>query len=98
MSTKSSIARGLNYHLYTDLSVEATVYLELEGVAFETGKKRLKVAIPIAVWEVLRQYPGIDLSMADVSKETMRKMVEFAVRKRPGCMRRPTRTRNLVLA
>lgn len=82
MSTKSSIVHGLNFHLYTDLLVEATVYLELEGVAFETGKNRLKVAIPEAVWEVMRQYSCVDLSMADLSDDKMRQIVESAVRER----------------
>ena len=82
MLTKSSIARGPNFHLYSEWSKENEVYLELEGVEFEARKNRVNVAIPIAIWEVIRRYPGVDLSMADISDVKMRQAVEYAVQER----------------
>jgi len=43
------------------------VYLELEQVQFEASYNRVMVPIPVHIWEVIRQYPGIDLSWADKS-------------------------------
>jgi hypothetical protein len=43
------------------------VYLELEQVQFEASYNRVMVPIPVHIWEVIRQYSGIDLSWADKS-------------------------------
>jgi hypothetical protein len=82
MSTKSSIVHGPNFHLYAEVFEDADVYLELEGVQFEASARGIKVAIPVAVWEVIRQHTPVDLSFADKTDDDIRRMVESEVEER----------------
>lgn len=75
MSTKTTIAHGPNFHLYHEALDEDYVYLELEGTQFEAGSNRVMVPIPVHVWEVIRQYPGIDLKYADKTDAELRQYV-----------------------
>jgi len=79
MSTKATIAYGPNFHLYHEALDEDYVYLELEGTQFEASYNRVMVPIPVHVWEVIRQYPGIDLRYADKTDEELREYVEHEV-------------------
>ncbi len=65
MSTKATIAYGQTFHFYHEVLDHDYVYLELEQVQFEASYNRVMVPIPVHIWEVIRQYPGIDLSWAD---------------------------------
>lgn len=67
MSTKATIAYGDTFHFYHEVLDDSYVYLELEQVEFEASYNRVMVPIPVHIWEVIRQYPGIDLSWADKS-------------------------------
>ncbi|MEA5452098.1 hypothetical protein VB780_26220 [Leptolyngbya sp. CCNP1308] len=67
MSTKATIAYGQTFHFYHEALDDNYVYLELEQVQFEASYNRVTVPIPVHIWEVIRQYPGIDLSWADKS-------------------------------
>lgn len=67
MSTKATIAYGQTFHFYHEVLDDSYVYLELEQVQFEASYNRVMVPIPVHIWEVIRQYPGIDLSWADKS-------------------------------
>ncbi|MFQ4137293.1 hypothetical protein PGN35_013330 [Nodosilinea sp. PGN35] len=67
MSTKATIAYGQTFHFYHEALDDNYVYLELEQVQFEASYNRVMVPIPVHIWEVIRQYPGIDLSWADKS-------------------------------
>ncbi|PZO38595.1 MAG: hypothetical protein DCF17_14365 [Shackletoniella antarctica] len=67
MSTKATIAYGKTFHFYHEVLDDNCVYLELEQVEFEASCNRVMVPIPVHIWEVIRQYPGIDLSWADQS-------------------------------
>ena len=82
MSTKATIAYGPNFHLYHEVLDEDYVYLELEGVQFEASYNRVLVPIPIHIWEVIRQYPGIDLAFADKTADEIRGYVEQQVDER----------------
>ncbi len=82
MSTKSTIAHGPNFHLYNEALDESNVYLEVEETQFEAGYNRVMVPIPVHIWEVIRQYAGIDLSYADKTDEELRQYVEEEVDKR----------------
>lgn len=82
MSTKSTIAYGPKFHLYHDLLEDTDVYLELECAKCEASEHHVMVAIPFAVWELIRQYPAVDLSWADTSDDEIRRFVESEVRKR----------------
>jgi hypothetical protein len=69
MSTKATIAYGPTFHFYHEALDDDYVYLELEQVAFEASYNQVMVPIPVHIWEVIRQYPGVDLSWADKSDE-----------------------------
>jgi hypothetical protein len=83
MSTKSTIVYyGSSFHLYHELADEDSVYLELEGVHFETSYNRVVVPIPVHIWEVIRAFAGVDLSWADWTDEELRAYVERRVDER----------------
>lgn len=69
MSTKSTIAYGPTFHLYHEALDDDYVYLELEQVQFEASYNRVMVPIPVHIWEVIRQYQGIDFSWAEKSDQ-----------------------------
>ena len=69
MSTKSTIAYGPTFHLYHEALDDNYVYLELEQVQFEASYNLVMVPIPVHIWEVIRQYPGIDFSWAEKSDQ-----------------------------
>lgn len=69
MSTKSTIAYGSTFHFYHEALDDSYVYLELEQVEFEASYNRVMIPIPVHVWEVIRQYPGIDLSWVEKSDQ-----------------------------
>jgi hypothetical protein len=79
MSTKSTIAYGPSFHLYHELADENAVYLELGGVRYEASYNRVIVPIPVHVWELIRAYAGVDLSLVDWSDEELRAYVERRV-------------------
>ena len=82
MSTKSSIAYGVNFHLYHEVFDEDLVYLELEGVQFEASYNRVLVPIPVHIWEFIRQYPGVDLGWVDKTDAEIAEHVEYEVDQR----------------
>jgi hypothetical protein len=82
MSTKATVAYGSNFHLYKEALDEDFIYLELEGVSFEANYNRVMVQIPVHIWEVIRQYPGTDLSWSDKTDEEIESYVEQKVNKR----------------
>jgi hypothetical protein len=79
MSTKATIAHGPNFHFYHEVFDDDHVYLELEGAQFEAGYNRVMVPIPVHIWEVVRQYSGVDLSFAEKTDEELQRYVEQEV-------------------
>lgn len=82
MSTKATIAHGKNFHLYHEALDDRYVYLELEDVPFEASYNRVMVPIPTHIWEVIRKYPGVDLSLVDKTDDELRAEVERNVDER----------------
>jgi hypothetical protein len=83
MSTKSTIVSGPTFHLYLELADgEDAVYLELDGVHYQATYNRVVVPIPVHIWEVIRAYPGVDLSWAAWSDEELRAYVERRIDER----------------
>jgi hypothetical protein len=82
MSTKSSIAYGPNFHLYNDAFDEENVYLELNEADFEASRNHVTLTIPAFIWEHIRQFAGVDLSLAGKTEEQIRLEVEEAVDER----------------
>jgi hypothetical protein len=57
MSTKSSLVSGPSFHLYEECFDPAkNVWLDLDGCEFEATPRGLRIEIPLAVWEVIRQH------------------------------------------
>ncbi len=71
MSTKYSLARGPQFHLYCEVFDEDNVYLELDGTQFEAGYNRVLLPIPAHIWEVIRRYPSMNLDALPTQKEKM---------------------------
>lgn len=82
MSTKITVAYGDNFHLYRESLDEDYIYLEMEGVKFEASYNQVMMPIPIHIWEVIRQYPGIDLSWASRTDDEIMRHVEQEVDRR----------------
>jgi hypothetical protein len=82
MSTKATIAYGPTFHFYNEVFDEDHVYLRLEQVQFEAGSNRVMVPIPVHIWEVIRRYAGIDLSLAEKTDEELLAEVVRAVDER----------------
>jgi hypothetical protein len=82
MSTKATLAYGPTFHFYQEVFDDDAVYLELEGVQFEAGYNRVMVPIPVHIWEVIRQYPGVDLSFAEKTDAELEQLVEQEVEER----------------
>ncbi|MEM8723657.1 MAG: hypothetical protein AAGE84_30990 [Cyanobacteria bacterium P01_G01_bin.39] len=82
MSTKITVAYGDNFHLYREGFDQDYIYLEMEGVQFEASYNQVMVPIPIHIWEVIRQYPGIDLSWASRTDDEILRHVEQEVDQR----------------
>src|SRR5579872_1898583 len=77
MSTKSTIAYGDNFHFYHEVFDEEFVYLTLEGVEFTAYRNQVTVAIPLAVWEVIRKRAGVEeFSLADKTDEELQKLAQ----------------------
>jgi hypothetical protein len=55
------------------------IYLELEGVPYEATYQRVMVPIPVHIWEVIRRYPGVDLSFAEKTDAEIQAYVEREV-------------------
>jgi hypothetical protein len=77
-----TVAHGPNFHLYREVFDDRHLYLELEGVQYEATYNRVMVPIPVHIWEVIRQYEGVDLSFADKTDEEVRQYVEPEVDER----------------
>ena len=82
MSTKATVAYGSNFHLYKEVMDDDFIYLQLEGVQFEASYNQVMVPIPIHIWEVIRQYSGVDLSWSDKTDDEITQYVEQEVKKR----------------
>lgn len=94
MSTKFSIACGPDFHFYHEAFEQDAVYLELEKAFFEASPDKVTVAIPVVVWEVIRQYAGADLSWAAKSDEEIQQWVEHEVDKRIALCQTATASRS----
>lgn len=58
------------------------MYLELETNHFEAGYGRVMIPIPVHIWEVIREFPGVRLGLAEFSDAKLRVKVEKEVDER----------------
>ncbi len=79
MTVKATLAYGKNFHFYHEAHDNNHVYLELEDVSYNVGYRRVMVAIPIDVWEVIRGLGEARLDIAETSDEELIRLVEERV-------------------
>ena len=82
MSIKNSLAYSeeKSFHLYTDCFDSGKfVWLELNKCAFEASDRGIKVEIPIAVWEVIRQQTPAHFDLADLTNAQIKAKAENRV-------------------
>lgn len=79
MTVKATLAYGKSFHFYHEALDNNHVYLELEDVAYDAGYRRVMVAIPIDVWEVIRGLGAANLDLIEVSDEELMNLVERSV-------------------
>ena len=79
MTVKATLAYGKNFHFYHEALDNNHVYLELEDVSYNAGYRRVMVAVPIDVWEVIRALGAAKLDLADVSDEELLRLTEERV-------------------
>lgn len=82
MTVKATLAYGRNFHFYHEGLDNNHVYLELEDVSFDVGYRRLMVAIPIDVWEIIRGLGAANLDLVHTSDDDVIRLVEERVNKR----------------
>lgn len=82
MSTKSTIMHGPDFHFYSEGFDDDHVYLELTGTEFDVEDNTVSVAIPIAIWEVIRDYTSISFDLVDKTEDELLRQVETAVEER----------------
>jgi hypothetical protein len=82
MSTKNTLSYGDDFHLYTEAFDNEHIYLNLNNVEFEATQNSVCITIPVAIWEVIRQQVGVDLSWVDKSDQFIEEYVKKFVNER----------------
>lgn len=82
MMTKTTLAYGKNFHFYQEGRDNNFVYLELEDIPYDAGYRRIMVAIPVDVWEVIRHLGEGQLALVDVPDDELEESVKKKVDKR----------------
>ncbi len=73
MSTKSTIAYGEKFHLYTDCFDEEHVWLQLDQpIEFEANQHAVTVRLPLALWEYLRTFTTAETDLAAKTEAELR--------------------------
>lgn len=82
MSTNIPLASGNSFRFSKEIFDEQYVYLELKGVEFEASQNRVKISIPIGIWEVIRKLGAPDLEFIDTTDGELLILVEKEVDER----------------
>lgn len=88
MVIKTTLAYGKSFHFYQEGLNNNYVYLELEDVPYDAGYRRLMVAIPIDIWEVIRFLGTARVELAASSDEELLEIVKKKVEERIAMYRR----------
>lgn len=56
---------------------------------FEASYNRVMVPIPVHIWEVIRQYPGLDLSWANKSDQNIHPLIQLTENQRSLSLAQP---------
>jgi DNA-binding Lrp family transcriptional regulator len=79
---KTTLAYGRNFHFFQERLESNFVYLELEDVPYDAGYRRIMIAIPVDVWEVIRNLGEVRLDLVDAGDEDLIGLVESKVDER----------------
>lgn len=80
MSTHSTLVHGKNFNLYEEIFERTPhVWLTLDGCVFEATERGVKVEIPLAVWEVIRQRTPARFDLASLTPAQLRAEAEKRV-------------------
>ena len=82
MTMKTTLAYGKNFHFYQEALNSNYVYLELEDVPYDAGYRRIMIAIPIDVWQVVRTLGEASLELVNSSDEELLEIVKARVDER----------------
>jgi len=82
MTVKATLAYGKSFHFYREELDNNYVYLELEDIPYDVGYRRVMIAIPIDVWEVIRPLGNARLDLANSSDDELLTVVERMVDER----------------
>jgi hypothetical protein len=65
MSTKCSLVSGDKFHLFEEsFDLAHNVWLDLDGCRFEATPHGLRIEIPLAIWETIRQHSPANFDLA----------------------------------
>jgi hypothetical protein len=81
MTLKTTLAYGRNFHFYQEALNNNYVYLELKDIPYDVGYRRLMIAIPIDIWETIRDlgaasFDLVNSSDTDLMERVVRKVDE----------------------
>ena len=79
MSRKRTIVEGRRFKLYNEWPLEDPVFLELEGVPYETEQNKITVQIPAGLWEFLRTVPCASTELAGLGDRALLARAESIV-------------------
>jgi len=82
MSTKYSITNGDNYHLYREVGIPDPVYLQINKTHFEATPEHITVAIPLYIWESIRQFQVADFEWVDKSDADIEQHAQQVIKQR----------------
>ncbi len=82
MSSLETIVSCDAFHLAREAWDERTLSLEVRAKHFTASPNGIIFELPVHVWEVLRQYPGIELDLLGLSAAELRARVEREVDER----------------
>ncbi|MGI8468962.1 MAG: hypothetical protein ACR2N3_10980 [Pyrinomonadaceae bacterium] len=84
MTAKMSFAEGDEFYFYRESSDDNHVYLQLNGnsLEFRATEKSVTIAIPVAVWEVIKQTTVAEFDLTGRTDIELREIVEREVESR----------------
>jgi hypothetical protein len=82
MPPRTTLAYGRSFHFYKEARNNDYVYLELEDIAYDAGYRRVMIAIPVDVWEVIRGLGGTNLDLVNATDDELARIVESRVTER----------------
>jgi len=98
MSTKISLAHGKNFHLFHDGMDENNEYIYLQITSCNECHNTKTIAVPVDVWETIRQIPGIKFDLINKTHDDIVNMVTAQVNERMNEYNAATRSdeKNLI--